>query len=105
MRLVRRREGQQRGGPVRGDDVDVVAYGEVFAVSAADVEAYASGGQVVEEAAYDRPGFVAGGGEVGGDLLVDGVDVGGFVGGGVVGGGGGGVVVRRGGVGEGWWGV
>lgn len=60
---------------IGADDKNVGVDEEVFSVAASDVEADGSCGEALEKLFYDRPGFVARGGEVRCDLLVDGVDV------------------------------
>lgn len=67
------------GGAVGADDEDVRVDEEVLPVAAADVEADGAGRERLEEGFDDGPGFVAGRGEVRGDLFVDFVHVFGFV--------------------------
>lgn len=61
---------------VRAQDMQLGVYGQVLAISAADVEADGASGTREQESRHKGPGFVAGGGEVRRYGVVDCMDVG-----------------------------
>jgi reverse gyrase len=55
VRLVRRGELDKRGRAVTANNEDIRIDGQIFAVSAADIESYRSRGQLFEELFNNRP--------------------------------------------------
>lgn len=75
MRLVLGGNLDEVRRPVAANDEDVIVHGEVFAISAANVQPNGARRERREKGRDNRPRLVAGGGKVRGNLFVDRMDV------------------------------
>lgn len=73
MGLVLARDGDEVCRSIGAYYENFRIHSQILAVAAADIEAYRAGWKRLEKAFYDGPRLVAGGREVGGNLLINGM--------------------------------